>query len=388
MNSIADLYTLELEVNGSSSYLGPQDSDISLSDSIHAVYPRAVFSLKDTSGKLLDSRLATLGVNFTFTIGYQNQTIKLPFVVNTFQTTEQDYFQYLNGRLEIELIHSFYTKFETEFKAYEGVPSEIITSLVKDEGFKKLRIESTAKLQSQPYYNPGFSFKEFVEEVLIKNSKSIESSSEPFYCFIDASNNFHYETCSQMRERKSYKTLMYRSGRDKMEEIQKILEFRPFSLKLDSVYPNLKTRLFYIEDSDDLTLQEEEILVTDNGETPLPIFTKSKDFVTKFNNKISSIESLDRQRAKINDEKRQYLLIDRIAVTTLLDVTSCAGKIVTLDVDFEQENISASYSGDYLIEGSTHIWDSKSQKGYTQMILSRQATEFPVESDLIGGLFR
>jgi hypothetical protein len=82
------------------------------------------------------------------------------------------------------------------------------------------------------------------------------------------------------------------------------------------------------------------------------------------------------------------MLIDRIAVTTLLDVSSCAGKMVELETDYEQENMSSSYSGKYLIESSTHIWDSKTVKGYTQMILSRQKAEFPINSKITGELIK
>ena len=71
MNSIADLYTLKLKINGSSSYIGPyRCRPCRWSDSIYAVYPRAMMTLKDLSGIFSGARLATLGVDFEFTIGY------------------------------------------------------------------------------------------------------------------------------------------------------------------------------------------------------------------------------------------------------------------------------------------------------------------------------
>lgn len=388
MNSIAEMYTLQLNINGASTYLGPQDMNISLSDSIYSIYPKAVVDLKDSSGIMINSRFSTLGVEFTFTIGYQNKRITLPFIVDAYQVPEQKYMQFLNGTLEIEFIHSFLTEFVSEYKAYENTPSDIVDEIIKNRNFNRSFIERTSKLQEQPYYNPGYTFKNFVEKILIPNSTSTEYGTEPYFCFIDAENNFHYETYLKMLTRRSYKTLIYRSGKNDMSEIQKVLEFRPFSLRLEKIYPNLKMNLFNIDEEGDLNIELKKLSVLDNNLSPIPIKGAINSFSTFFNNKIGSVKSLASLTAEANLNKKGNNLLDRIAVTTFLDVTACSGKIVSLDVDIENEDISEAFSGDYLIEGSTHIWDVNSQKGYTQMILSRQKTNFPIGSKLVGGLFK
>ena len=388
MNSIEDLYTLELEVNGSSTSLGPRDADISISDSIHVIYPRVTMSISDKSGTMLDSRVTTLGLPYKFTLGYNGQDITLPFVVNTFQTPEQEYLQYLNGRIEVELIHEFFSKFVSEYKAYPDVPSKIITDILRNEKLTKKYIESTARIQESPYYNPGYSFQDFVEKILLPNSRSTENSFDPFYCFIDANNSFHYETYGAMLKRKSSKTLYYKSGRKDMTELQKVLEFRPFSLRLDSINSKVYYNHFYLDETGSLDLEEEKLSIIDNRQSPYSIFGGSKETKTVFNQKISDSKLIEQSYVSVNNEKKRSMLMDRIAVTTLLDISSCAGKIVELETDYEKENISASYSGKYLIESSTHIWDSKTIKGYTQMILSRQKTEFPINSKITGELIK
>lgn len=388
MNSIEELYTLELEVNGSSTSLGPRDADLSLSDSIHSIYPRVKMSISDRSGYMLDSRFVTSGVPFKFTLGYNGQDITLPFVVNTFQTPEQEYYQYLNGKIEIELIHEFFSKFVSEYKAYPDVPSKIITDILRNEKFSKKLIENTSRIQEPPYYNPGYSFQDFVEKILIPNSRSTENSFDPFFCFIDANNSFHYETYGSMLKRRSSKTLYYRSGLKDMSELQKILEFRPFSLRLDSINSKINYNYFFLDENGSLDLEEKRLSIIDNKISPFPIFDGSKEIRTIFNNKISTKKSIEQAHILANNEKKRSMLIDRIAVTTLLDVSSCAGKIVELETDYEQENMSSSYSGKYLIESSAHIWDSKTVKGYTQMILSRQKAEFPISSKITGELIK
>jgi hypothetical protein len=388
MNNIAELYTLELEVSGSSTSLGPRDADISISDSIYSIYPKVKISIRDESGIMLDSRFATLGVPFNFVLGYNGEELSLPFIVNTFQTPEQRYQQYLNGTIEIELIHSFFNKFSPEYKAYPNVPSEIITSILRNEKFQKKYIESTSRIQKNPYYNPGYSFQKFIEKILLPNSRSIENSFDPFYCFIDTNNNFHYETYGAILKRKSLnvKTLYYRSGIKNMNELQKIMEFRPFSLRLDSTIEKIYYNYFYL--NEDGSLEKEKLSLLDNKESPIPIFKAIKEFETIFNNRFSTDAMIEQSNIEINLKKKKNSFFDRIAVTTLLDISSCAGKLIDLEVDIEQETISASYSGRYLIEASTHIWDSKTMKGYTQMILSRQKTEFPVNSRITGDLIR
>ena len=385
MNSIADLYTLKLKINGSSSYIGPTDADLSVSDSIYAVYPRAMMTLKDLSGIFLESRLATLGVDFEFTIGYQSEETRLPFVVNNFQTPDQDYLQFLNGELEMEFIHEFFVKFQAEYKAYELMPSDIIDSIIKKEKFKNKFIGTTMKLQDTPYYNPGYSFLDFLNKIILPNALSSQYQHDSYYCFIDSSNSFHFETIADMYSRKAFKTLVYRIGRKDINEVNKVLEFRPFSLQLDKTYPNISYRHSFIEEDNPTVLETVNYEMTDNKQSPLPIFKPSNLFTTVFGG-FSSDEDKQKAEVQINLQKRNNDLMDRIAVTTLMDTSVCAGKIVQLDTDYDSGNMSGSYSGDYLVEGTNHYWDSSSMKGFTQMILSRQKATFPVGSKLTGGL--
>lgn len=388
MNSVAELYTLKLEVNGTSVALGPEDLDISIIDSIHSVYPRASITIEDTSGKLLDSRFATLGINYTFTIGFNNTQMTLPFVVDNYQTVEQKYTQRLNGTMQIDLIHAIMINYISSFKAYSSVPSSIVNSLISQQGFSKTYIETTTKIQDQPYYNPNYSFEDFINKILLPNSKSVVNSSEPFYCFIDVQNQFHYETISKMLNRKAYKTLYYKSGINDISSLEKVLELKPFSSKLSEVYPYLTMTQYTIDEDGNLDLEKANYSIKDNRKTPLPVIDKINLSNFQFSNEIKSLDDNKKDLIKLIQKKKGHSQFDRLIVKTFLDITSSAGKVVNLEVDYDLENRSAAYSGTYIIEMSKHTWNSKIQKGYTTMILSRQKATFPMESKITRSLIQ
>jgi hypothetical protein len=80
------------------------------------------------------------------------------------------------------------------------------------------------------------------------------------------------------------------------------------------------------------------------------------------------------------------LLQDRVLVTIPLYVELCAGKMVSLDTVYGGNIASDSYSGNYLIEQSDHIWNGENQSGFTQLVLTRVATTFTPDFELEGGM--
>jgi hypothetical protein len=191
-----------------------------------------------------------------------------------------------------------------------------------------------------------------------------------------------------MLDKSASKTLVYRVGRKDIREVQKVLDFRPYTSKLEDIHDYLNFDLFYFDESGSLGLEKEEKRLVDNINSRMNILDLYTQKYIVFNDKFSSSTSIEQAKIKINLLKKKNFLTDKIVVTTLLDTSVRAGLTVELDVDYESESTSASYSGKYLVEGTKHSWNSKEMKGYTQMILSRQKTEYPLQSKLTGKLMR
>lgn len=389
IESVADLYILDVTINGNTFSIAPKDVDITFIDSIYSIYPRASIVFKDNTGIFIESRMGTLGVEISFDIGFQDNTVTLPFVVNNFQVSEQGRKQYLNGVYEIDLIHSFFSDTTLNgFQSFDGAPSAIIEEVIKNGSFVKTYIEETKPIQEALYYNPGLNFKDFLEKVILPNSLSSKNEEEPYYCFIDGGNNFHFETYSNMLSRKASKKIQYIADNKNVDLLEKALDFLPFSLKYEKVQDAIKSNRFYVTKTDPPEFESISSQINDNIKKPFPV--KANDFISS-NFTVEGFASetaINQLKIKQNLSKKGKSLVDKIFVSILLDTSVYAGKMVSIEADYEGGNPSASYNGDYLVEGVQHSWDSETEKGYTKLILSKQNPSFAVDSTLETEVFK
>jgi hypothetical protein len=368
-------YTLSIKINKASTDLNGDDVSLSFSDSIYELYPKASIQFVDSSGLFLESRITTAGIHFDFSVGYNSKILNLPFLVNYFETPDQLDSNSLNGTILINLIHSFYNSTSNLPKAYSKTTSDIITELISGFKFLKTDVESTVSLQDSPYYNPMLTFEDFVKNIILPNSISNQNKADPFFCFINSRNEFYFKSFTSLTKNSSGITLFFKKGR-KGNPNEKIMVFRPFSEPFSQVRDTTNfSQSFFDEDSNgDFTTEERSIL--DDGITPYPIIKLEEQTISQFDGFKDEMGVL-RESVKINLKKKKSLLVEKIFIITLLNTELAAGKTVSIETDYLQKDQSLVYSGNYLIEKSTHSWDPESRLGYTRLIVSRKKAIAP-----------
>lgn len=388
METIVDLYTLELTVNNNTFPIYSKDADIILSDSIYSIYPKVTISFKDSSGIITESRLATLGLKFDFKLGFQDDILNLPFVVNSFQLADSDALPYLNGVLEIELVHSFLKNYKKDFYVYENMsPSDILEDIIKNEKFRKTIVEKTVSIQDEPYYNNNLTFEMFLDKIIFPNSLSSINQNDPYFCFIDVENCFHFETYSEMVKKSPVKTIKLTPKLDEIGVLEHILEFNPFSSRYENIKDYLKFNHAYILDDENLSINEDLKNIIDNRQTPMSII-EEENITYIVNEDFADETSIKQSEIRINNLKKEKNTLDRLFVTTLLDTSIGAGKVIKVESEYQDDNISSSFTGNYLIEATQHSWESETEKGFTRMILSRQKVSYPSDSTITKDLMK
>ncbi len=380
-NSLADLYSLSVEINGSKTFIGPSDFNISLKDSIHSIYPKVFLEINDTSGIFLESKIMMSGIPFKFVIGYNQKEIKMPFVVNSYEVSSTEGLQRMNGTINIELIHQLISKIPIESKAYSNTPSEIINSIVNSYKpiIKKTSIENCESVQDNAYYNPSMPFEEFVDKILLPNSKSKQNSNDPYFCFIDASNKFNYRTYSDIVSNKTGITLFLSSENNNRKENNKILSFQPFSIKLEKEISNLFFKRIYIDEENAETIKETEVSILDSYKSNYPFYDVEKRKSYEFF-KIENDIGFKKDSARWNTKKILSLFPEKALVTTLLNTELISGTTINLDITYEAGHSSDTFSGEYVIEDSQHSWNKESKLGYTNLILGKVKSKLPAGS--------
>lgn len=383
--SKVEKYTIGLEINGVSEDLNPSEVSFSLRDSIHSLYSEASLKLNDSEGWILEGRGFTNGSNVSIVIGYDDVITKSSFIVRSMETPSISKSLQLGGELNINMIHESYKYRKRESKAYKPNPSKIVENLF-DYVFTDTKIESTKNVPIDRIYRPYYDDEKFIKEILLPNSLSTSGKLDPYFSFIDINGIFHYRSfLNMMNEVPSY-SLKYGYQNSYEDYNQMIYSMYPFSEDLLSVRDNIEFSLSYF-DSNTKEYKKENINIINKELGGYPIYSipidKSLSFI-----EIKTEDMLDRFRAHICDSQRESLLPEKMIVILPLFTEFTSGKTVSLDVKFGTGQLSYSFSKNYLIERSDHVWNGESNSGFSQLVLSKALPEFPTNSVIEEGIYQ
>lgn len=378
-------YTIGIGINGISEEIIPSEVSFSLRDSIYSLYSEASLKVNDQEGWILEGRGFTSGSNVSITIGYDETITTTSFIVNSMETPSVIKSAQLSGELNVNLIHESYKHRKKKTEAYTPNPSKIVENLF-DYDFTDYDIEPTKNVPVDKIYQPYYDEKEFIEKILLPNSLSTSEELNPFFSFIDISGIFHYRSfLSMMKETPSY-VLKYGYEPSYEEYNQFVFSMQPFTEEMISSRDHIEYTFSYF-DSNTKEFKKENINIINKDLGGYPLYSVPVDKSLYFDG-IKEEKDLDRIRAHVCDLQRNSLLPEKAIIILPLFTEYTSGKVISLEVKYGIGQLSYSFSKNYLIERSDHVWNGEENSGFSQLVISKAVPEFPSNSIIEEGIYQ
>lgn len=360
--------------------------NISIQDSIYKLCPELVLSSNDISGIGHESRLNILGQEITFSIdNSDSDIISFPMVNVLYETNKNETSNGLSGIFNFRFIHA--AKFSDKRPtAYENLsPSNIFSTLLgiinknagRFSGSKMkqpiVTIETTEQAVSYPLiYNPGYDNEKFLNEILLPLSAKGGTNTTPYYAYINNENKAYFESLDTMLAKSPIKTLVFGDDLGNRENAAVLFTLNSFSQDYTKIESFIDTSFTWLNEMQEIKEQDISLLKTIK---PIAIIKKDTSVTLESPESYDTIINADEEYGKVNFNKRKGLLIDKLCVLTIMDLSLSAGNTVNVETYLNTPDVnkekSDNYSGKFLIEASEHFWDASKLMGFTRLILGR-----------------
>ena len=399
--TVNDITNFRLSVNNQrKTDLSRADLSLSLSDSIYRLSPSLTLTVPDPSGVMIGARAGGYGIRYDFEFEAYGKLIKLPFRADHFEVPDlRGGSSALSGTYQINLTHAYMFR-PSEMRAYKNkTPGEIISSLISEFGvdkFTSFNLDPSSSLDMETIYNPNLTPCNFIEKILLPlSSATTNEINNPFYAFIDAQNRFQYKTLKSMLQQRGLKTLLvsnqpslFKEEEFNSSDYQRVTVAIPFSQEYGHIYDVIDTETTRIENGEFFSVNSS---FKNIANTYLMGFYDREKSISQYmsDDYFQTSDAMMRLQAGINYKNRKSYFIDKLVVSTILDLDLCAGTRVKLQSYFgNSEQPMISYTGEYIIESSVHSWNSNFNSGTTQLVLGTPApyiTQSLIASKAYGG---
>lgn len=384
-----DYYTINIKVNDTPFEIDPQGFSFSLSDSIYSLYPTAIFTIGDDLGVFQEYLGITNGNKVEIEYGNNNTTFKNKYIINEDTLQEPKDPGFLNGDVDVELIHEWYNEQQIRSKAYRDRISRIVRKIADLYNFKSIDINDTGN--EDIWYQPNITDAKFINDILLKYAYSLNASNTPFYAFITNDNVFHFRNLQSMMEEDRVATIEYKIDSPRKKEEGEESSEKTFTQTVKRWSPNykslwkLKHKSVYRFNSETGKFENETLNITE-----FPGMLNLNIPISNDTGNITSVDYIGRVKQETGKKEnnlgeeinlmRNGMLYDRFLIIQPFNPKLKSGKNVQLLVHARERNeqqISKRYSGDYIIENCEHIWSGDDSQGFTKIIVGRKYIQIP-----------
>ena len=386
-NSPENQNSFSLTIGSEEISLNIKTFEISLSESIYTLCPQATFTMNDFSGIMMESRLKILGQDVAFTMSDTSATTMLPMTCVLYETNKCNSSDGLSGIMTMKFKHT--AKFSPrEAKGWANKsPAEVFRELMQKMNQRLnsrsrnslrnplIRIAPSTKCIPYPLlFNPAYDNEEFIDKILLPIASSGDVSATPFCAFIDVTNKAHFDDISTMYEKSPIRNLVFGNDPNRSIDTLVVLTLQSFSQDYNHISGILDERLVYLNENNEISSSD---VFLSNVFNPIAVMRNTSTVSLCAPKDYSDIINRDEEIAKLNYERRKGVLIDKLVISTFMDLNLCAGRTVNLDtyLNINSSEKAPSYSGKFLIEASEHLWDPNNMLGYTHLVLGRPDLE-------------
>lgn len=382
--SSVEKYTINISMNGVSKEIPSSDISFSLSDSIHSLYSRGSLTINDNQGWGLEGRGLTMGSSIQLELGYGDERLISSFVINSMETRSMAKSSQLGGEIRVDLIHESFAKSRKISESYDEPPSSIMETLF-NYSFPSTLIERTLPSPYPYLYRPHLTEEEFIRRILMPNSLSSDGTISPFFCFIDLKGELHYESLIYMLSKNPLSKMFLGHQEAYDNYYEKVFSFYPFTETLEDVKDSIIYEFSYINPNTK-EYKKENLELADNHYGGYPVYKTTVTPSQYFDGFISS-SFLSSTKAETNNKQKGASLPEKAVVVTPLYTNYTSGRVVSIKAVYGNGYHSYSYSKNYIIERSAHIWNGEENNGYTELVISKVLPEFPADSIIEEGIY-
>ena len=389
-----DTYEIEIKIDGKLFEEDVNKYSFYMTDSIYDLYSECKFKINDSTGVFQEYLLDIEGFKYEVKYGYKDEVISNNYVVadsNLSQLTNERYF---SGIININLVHDYYEFQEIKSESFKDSISNIISSKVKE--YNKFTSTDITPTQCNTFFiQPLLTDGKFISNILLPNAYSNNSKDSPFFAYINNKNEFNFKNYKELAGEgvKIALKLNYLNQTNDKPERTTILDIKRITSGT-TVHEHLMNRLVFQQSQTDGSLIEET-----DGITSYPILSKPTNKIPIIkNDKLTGWTYLYNEETndtglkecylgqKINGMK-EGLFIEKLLLTIPLQTSLNSGGLVEVTIPSplseSNDNNSTVWSGNYLIEKSTHVWDGENKNGYTQLLVSKKYIQVATNSYIL-----
>lgn len=385
-----------VNIMGNSELPFPADQiSFSIQDSIHRIFPRLSVSLKDQTGYFQEYLLTNPGniVDLEFgTLDDPLNFVRSKFIIDTDQLSALGINPAIfTGMLDIEFFHEWYNYQKEETGYFDGTISSIVSKLILEYPFLEKEIESTNN--STTWYMGGKTRSSVIRDVFCKRAYSSSSDKTPFFAFINANNKFHFQSYRSLlgnTQSADFDYLFDRTSSFTNSFKYSIIDIKRWSSSLTQSKQYQHRNFHTIEN--DGTVETEELLTDTFLKKPLKDtynISNSKEKVVQSDTCYFGQENIDNRKGIKNSLMKSELFRNQFMILVPFNPKATAGKTVFLKLSLpntENDSFSQRFTGKYLIESSSHIWDGPSKNAMSKLIVSRKYIQVPESYPLKGSM--
>jgi hypothetical protein len=276
---------------------------------------------------------------------------------------------------KLEAFHVFYNNDEIKSKGYLDTTSNIITGLLNEYGYKFKSNNIIDSSDNALFLQPLINDVDFIEKNIIPNAYASDETA--YFCFIDNFNNFNYTTYKSMMDAEAIATISDLQKSNTEMERNSILNYSILNTGSELLKPHRsKYNFTFLNDGTNEELETKIFDFIPDTDKILPI-VNNKDHITSYYN----IDNTGYTDEDANNIKGRFIynnqaayFVERLRVTTTYNNLYAIGKKIKLALHLAGNDSiveSKYYTGDYLIEVNSIIWDNKSKNLFNDLIISR-----------------
>ena len=366
-------------------------SKILLRDSVTSFYPVAELYFKDSIGIFTELLGYIQGSAWNIFYGdseQENSSIDFKCVYDDNQLISfyKDYF--VSGHVFLRFVHQNLLKDYPKSQSFSKTISAVVKEIINNYSFSESIIETS--LNSGIWGQGLIDDKTFILKELLPLAVSGSNKNEPYFCFIDLSNRFHFETLSNMLTKKAVISIHLEQTESSAFSLSKVADMSVFWNSLTNTKSLYNVSFYYIDSDGEVQKDSKKI-----NEMP----TRKKGGVGVLQNNLSDASQANlfgyKNQTKNVSEKRLYsddeymgwqanffrqqqgIMILRVILTGN-NIIAQSGQCVEVNfksVDAKNRGLSSEYSGKWVIMDSRHLTDDKMMP-FTELKLFRNYVDY------------
>jgi len=377
-----DYYEIGILAHGIDILIDPKRISFSMHDSIYNIYNTGTLTFNDIGGMFLERLTFMKGSPLEISYGITSSHVnKSKFVItDSYLEDVPDTPGIISGEITIEFKNAWYHNQEIKSRAYQDSISNIVKDIVTPlDSTNGTNIEQTEG--TDIWYQPLINDAEFIDKILVPHAYSPSANETPFYAYYSNDGIFNLISGYKMFNKGITTTLNFptRITFDSATP-DKILNTKYLRNDISLERPLRNKAIFHITEKDGILEK-----TTDISSDHLPIEDKyfpaiaDMSLETGYINQRRKETDVNKKNSELgynNYMHRDDMFLQRFLVLLPLNPKLKSGQKVSINFlsgeTNERDEDSKTFSGDYVIEDSEHIWNGQDSRGYTKLIVGRK----------------